>query len=255
MDKPKPIKIANITLSVPFVLASCVMVLWISWQLLSALNFSYPLWYRVLNIHQHIEEFAPQNRNRDNFAETSVQERYRLFGEVVSAINNGGKGLAQITYHDVTGEPIDSMYTELEVLHLEDVAKLITVFDFVAYICILVVLAYSVRFLGIWGGPAFKPDWRTVHISVLVMVILAAISIFIIGPLQVFNFLHDLVFPADHPWFFYYQDSLMSTSMKAPDLFGGLAVQWLLVALVGYYLWIYLFSYLVKVRVRKRNNQ
>jgi len=46
--------------------------------------------------------------------------------------------------------------------------------------------------------------------------------------------LHVLIFPADHQWFFYYQDSLMSTLMKAPDLFAGIAVQIVLLALALY---------------------
>ena len=255
MDKPNKINYSNIALSVPFVLASAVMVLWISWQLLSALNFSYPLWYRVLDIHEHIEKYAPQNRNRDNFIQTTVQERYRLFGEVVDSINAGGKGLETIRYHDVSGEPIDTMYTQQEVTHLKDVADLITVFDIVAYICMLAVLGYSVRFLGILGGGAMKPNWRLLHVAVFLLVVLAVVATIVIGPQKVFYFAHELVFPPDHPWFFYYQDSLMSTSMKAPDLFGGLAVQWLLVALTGYYLWIYLFSYLVKVRIRRKENR
>ncbi|MFT7095179.1 MAG: hypothetical protein ACJAV3_002995, partial [Alcanivorax sp.] len=31
------------------------------------------------------------------------------------------------------------------------------------------------------------------------------------------------LFPAENEWFFYWQDSLMSTLMKAPVLFGGIA--------------------------------
>jgi hypothetical protein len=46
--------------------------------------------------------------------------------------------------------------------------------------------------------------------------------------------MHVWVFPADHQWFFYYQDSLMSTLMKAPYLFGYIAVA--LVALATVFL-------------------
>mgnify|MGYP007022672661 CR=1 FL=1 len=35
-------------------------------------------------------------------------------------------------------------------------------------------------------------------------------------------------------WFFYYQESLMSTLMKAPDLFAGIAVQIALLAVIIY---------------------
>jgi hypothetical protein len=45
----------------------------------------------------------------------------------------------------------------------------------------------------------------------------------IAGPTQVFYQFHLWIFPADHQWFFYWQDSLMSTLMKAPVLFGGIA--------------------------------
>lgn len=237
-------------ISIPFVVASSVFVLWLAWQILSLVNFSYPIWYQVLDIDQHIEKYAPQNYNRDNFASTSIEERYRLFGQVVEAINRGGSGLAEITYHDISGQPIDAMYTPAEVQHLQDVANLISVFDYAAYISLALMIIYASRFLGFWGGQAVKPDWRTLHYSVLGLVGLSVVAILIIGPKKVFYFAHELVFPADHPWFFYYQESLMSTSMKAPDLFAGLAVEWLVVTLMCYYIWIYLFSYLVKKRIR-----
>jgi hypothetical protein len=58
-------------------------------------------------------------------------------------------------------------------------------------------------------------------VSAVIGVILA-----VIGPKAVFTQLHIWVFPAEHKWFFYYQDSLMSTMMHAPILFGGIAAQW-----------------------------
>jgi hypothetical protein len=39
------------------------------------------------------------------------------------------------------------------------------------------------------------------------------------------------VFPEGHQWFFYYQDSLMSTLMKAPYLFGYIALALLVLTL------------------------
>tara|TARA_Y100000588_G_scaffold356149_1_gene412087 strand:- start:498 stop:764 length:267 start_codon:yes stop_codon:yes gene_type:complete len=48
--------------------------------------------------------------------------------------------------------------------------------------------------------------------------------VFALGPKQVFYWFHIKVFPEGHQWFFYYQESLMSTLMKAPDLFGFIAV-------------------------------
>jgi hypothetical protein len=54
--------------------------------------------------------------------------------------------------------------------------------------------------------------------------------VWVVGPVQVFYVLHELVFPAGHEWFFYYQDSLMSMMMQAPNLFGPIAVLWLVLA-------------------------
>ena len=42
--------------------------------------------------------------------------------------------------------------------------------------------------------------------------------------------MHEWVFPAEHQWFFYYQESLMTVLMKAPDLFGAIAI---LIAVLG----------------------
>lgn len=237
-------------ITIPFVFASGVAALWISWMLLSSVNFTYPLWYKLLDIDQHIEKFAPQNRNRDNFIDTTAPERYRLFGEVVSAINSGGEGLAEIEYHNIHGDVVDTMYTEAEVIHLQDVANLVALFDWLAYGCLLVVIVYTTRFVGLWGGKPLKPDWRVLHLAVLIALVLSIAVVFIVGPKEVFHFAHEVAFPDEHQWFFYYQDSLMATSMKAPDLFGGLAVQWAILALVGYYLWLYCLSTLLKRRVR-----
>jgi len=49
------------------------------------------------------------------------------------------------------------------------------------------------------------------------------VIVFSIGPENVFNQLHIWVFPKENEWFFYYQDSLMSTLMLAPTLFGWIA--------------------------------
>jgi len=237
--------------SVPFILAGSVMVLWLSWQMLSVLNFTYPLWYRVLGIDAHIQTYAPQNKTKHQFEQTTMQERYRVFFATVTAINSGGEGLAEIRYRSPAGEYIDTMYTEAEVTHLQDVSNLITKFNYLSYVCIFIVVLYGTRFIGLWGGRPVKPNWHMLHLWVLVMLVVLTVIVMIIGPQKVFYLMHEMIFPPDHPWFFYYQDSLMSTSMKAPDLFGALAIEWLLFALMGYYLWIYGIGYLISKRIRQ----
>ncbi len=47
--------------------------------------------------------------------------------------------------------------------------------------------------------------------------------VLVIGRARCFYQFHVWIFPDDHQWFFYYQESLMSTLMKAPVLFGYIA--------------------------------
>src|SRR5690625_5358126 len=68
------------------------------------------------------------------------------------------------------------------------------------------------------------PPARKLLIGFTIAIAALAALILLIGPVRVFYALHDYIFPDDNPWFFYYQDSLMTTLMKAPDLFGLIAV-------------------------------
>jgi hypothetical protein len=76
--------------------------------------------------------------------------------------------------------------------------------------------------------PAAKPllIWTLTPLAALMVTVL------LLGPNKVFYRLHPLVFPPAHQWFFYYQDSLMSTMMQAPDLFGYIAVVWAALSMV-----------------------
>jgi hypothetical protein len=47
----------------------------------------------------------------------------------------------------------------------------------------------------------------------------------------VFYGLHTWIFPPGHAWFFYYQDSLMTMMMKAPELFAYIALTLAVVSL------------------------
>ena len=70
------------------------------------------------------------------------------------------------------------------------------------------------------GMPAWRG--RVVITVIAVMAVLAWLGV--VGPTEVFYQFHIWLFPADHQWFFYWQESLMSTLMKAPALFGGIAL-------------------------------
>ena len=75
------------------------------------------------------------------------------------------------------------------------------------------------------------PTGKQKIISLLSFIILLVAILSIWGFTEVFYYLHTVVFPENHQWFFYYRDSLMATLMKAPDIFSAIAAQLLLIAL------------------------
>ncbi len=211
--------------------AAGLAALWIAWRMLAAVDFLYPVFYDAIDIAGHIETFAPQNRYKADFGTTTREERLRLFSEIVDAIHASGAGLADLRYHRPEGEVIDTLLREPEVGHLQDVANLV---DRIAPVGWLAVAWTTIHLLLIrlfgWRVPSLM---RLLGASLLA--VLAGVAVvLLIGPRRVFYWFHEWVFPPDHPWFFYYQDSLMSTMMKAPDLFGAIAAALLALGLAVY---------------------
>jgi hypothetical protein len=79
-----------------------------------------------------------------------------------------------------------------------------------------------------------------------VLLAVATAAILASGPMTVFYALHDRLFPPGHPWFFYYEDSLMTLLMQAPTLFGYIAVALVALALA---LWLGLLYLMRRVWV------
>ncbi|MGS2718323.1 lipoprotein intramolecular transacylase Lit [Eionea flava] len=186
------------------------------WLVLAQHSFLYAQWYQLLNIDQTIEEYAPQNRfGRHNFTLTDDDERERLFAEIVVAIHQEGNGLSSIEYRlpDNTTTPL---LTNNEILHLQDVASLIAVLTIVMKGVAIVFMASSffLRQKNSVIAPLYK-HWQ--YAGFLLLLLVTASMIF--GVKNIFYWLHTLIFPKEHPWFFYYQDSLMSTLMQAPVIF------------------------------------
>lgn len=211
--------------------AAALAALWLSWRCMAVVDFLFPAFYEALDIRAHIEHFAPQNRYKSGFETTTREERLRLFGAIVDAIHDSGRGLAALEYHDPAGRPIDRLLREPEVVHLQDVANLVDRIAPVGWLAIAWVGIHLllIRLLG-WRVP---PLSRLLGASLLAT-IGGVLLVLAIGAKRVFYWLHDVVFPPENPWFFYYQDSLMSTMMKAPDLFGGIAAVLLLLGLAIY---------------------
>lgn len=192
----------------------------ISWHLLAQFHFAYPLGYQLLNLDEHIAEYAPLNRFKDDFELVSPAEHWRLFGEISDAVQSSGRGLQAISYPLADGKTTGLMH-EAEIIHLQDVANLIDVFYTTGIICLciwfgLIALAYWQKYQ--------LPSLKKILLGFLAGFSLVAIIVFAIGPTAVFYWLHVQIFPDGHQWFFYYQDSLMTTLMKAPDIFAFIAI-------------------------------
>ena len=83
-----------------YIAAALLGSLYLAWRTLAAADFLYPWLYDSAGIGAHIDEFAPQNRYRTDFEDTTRDERLRLFGEIVHAVRNGGQGLERIRYRE-----------------------------------------------------------------------------------------------------------------------------------------------------------
>lgn len=221
--------------------------LYLSWLALAKAEFFYGLWYDVIGIEQTITEYAPKNRYRLHFENTNKAEHIRLFAELVQAIHHGGRGLDEIVYYGPDGQPLGRLLTEPEITHLKDVAVLIDKARFVGWAAaggagLLLLLLLAQR--------APMPSITALLGVTALGVAAAGIWLVLTGPVHVFYRLHEWIFPADHQWFFYYEESLMSTLMKAPDLFGYIGAAWALTAVVVLWTLLLMTKWLHRLFVR-----
>lgn len=192
----------------------------LSWHSIARADYLYPLWYQQLSIDEHINTFAPQN-NRGKFGLELLppEEHFELFREIRQAVHHHGQGLESISYSTPSGEQQLLLHAD-EVVHLQDVARLITLLEQVSEwlmpMTIILVLLLSMTQVAV--------NWRRQALILFLLVALTIAAILLIGPTHVFYTLHVWIFPPENPWFFYYQDSLMTTLMKAPQLFGAIAI-------------------------------
>lgn len=217
------------------VASSLIVAFWLSWHLLSFFNFGYSWFYESQHIDAHIQEFGPQNKFKEGFETTSADERVRLFRAIVESINDDGAGLADIQYERADGTK-ETLLREPEVGHLEDVAVLVTGFNRVAILCLAVLVILSAA-MNMTRTRA--PSVKQIIIGMLLIGGGYVGFIFLVGPLRYFYWLHVKIFPKDSQWFFYYQESLMTTLMKAPQIFGSITLLWVGSALLLFILIIW----------------
>lgn len=193
------------------------------------LDYGYSAWYDLLDINETIESEGPLNRVRPGFERTDRAERERLFSGIVSAVNNNGEGLEALVYHDRDGRRLGSLLTGAEIIHLKDVARLVTGLRVAGWFSagLFLVLGIAAMQRRLTPPPLYR-------IAIGLVVVLGCVggALLLAGPVGVFYALHEIVFPQDHQWFFYYNESLMSMMMQAPNLFGPIALVWLIATIM-----------------------
>ncbi|MBA6349220.1 MULTISPECIES: DUF1461 domain-containing protein [unclassified Colwellia] len=207
----------------------------LSWQVNKSVNFFYKFWYSPLNIEQTIKTYAPQNtQGKQDFAQTSREQHLQSFSEIVDEIHNNGEGLARLSYLNNDNQR-RALLTKPEVVHLQDVSVLINQLRTISVINILLLL---ITIAGVSRFKQPKPAKKERYMAVIIPTVLFIAVFSLFGFTDVFYYLHTVVFPDNHQWFFYYQESLMSSLMKAPDLFAAIALSLSVIA-AGIYMLIY----------------
>jgi hypothetical protein len=202
-----------------YALTTVVLALGVTWALYAQADYGYAFWYNALDIDQHIDEYGPLNRyQRPDLEALDAPHHIELFHQIRVAVHDGGEGLASIHYPDRQGTRV-ALLRPAEVQHLRDVAHLIDSGRWALAVAFLAWLPLAAR---VARRPA--PDWRRRALVAVTPLLAMVVWLLVAGPEAVFYQFHIWLFPADHEWFFYWQDSLMSTLMKAPVLFGGIAV-------------------------------
>jgi hypothetical protein len=224
-------------------LAALPAALLAGWQLLVSVDFLYPVWYEVIGIDRTIAEYAPKNHYREHFELTTREERRRLFAAIVAAIHDGGRGLETLTYHDDQGKTVDPLLRAPEIIHLRDVARLV---DWLYRLGLGAALVWMLALAALWRLRLPPPPPGRYFAGLGLLAVVLTLVIIASGAEKVFYAAHTLIFPAGHPWFFYYEESLMTMLMKAPDLFAAIAAEWLLLTALCYWLGIRLSRRIIR---------
>jgi Protein of unknown function (DUF1461) len=218
-------------------LAALPAALLAGWQLLRSVDYLYPLWYGVIGIDRTIAEYGPKNHYREHFELTTREERRRLFAAIVAAIHDDGLGLETLTYHDSLGNPVAPLLRAPEIIHLRDVARLV---DWLYRLGLGAVAVWFIALVCLWRLRLPPPPLGRYLAGLGLPAVVLILAVIASGAEKVFYKAHTLIFPAGHQWFFYYEESLMTMLMKAPDLFAAIAVEWLLLTSLCYWLVIWL---------------
>jgi uncharacterized membrane protein len=203
----------------------------ISWQINKSADFFYSFWYQQLNIEQTITTYVPDNTfDKKDYIDTSTEQRVDNFSDIVTEIHNNGEHLAQLSYLNKNQE-VKKLLTLAEIIHLEDVSHLIQKLTLISVGNLFILLLFSII---VYQKKLYLPKIKDQLLAVVLPSLLLIVLLFLFGFTEVFYYLHTVVFPDNHQWFFYYQESLMSSLMKAPDLFAGISITLTVIGLIIY---------------------
>lgn len=209
-------------------MAIVVAALFVGWRALAAADFGYPVFYELLDIERTIATYGPENDTRPGFHATSEAERERIFAAIADAVRGQGRGLESIRYSLPAGQPVPVL-TAAEIQHLRDVAALVTAFERTGWAAMAIMAGLlGVAWMRLWQ----PPSTRRFAAGVALVAGAGTLVVLGLGPMAVFYWLHERIFPPEHQWFFWYEESLMSMLMQAPNLFGAIAVAWLALTVV-----------------------
>jgi len=207
-------------------LVSFIVALGLSWHGLASVDFAYPIWHDHAGIAQTIAQYGPLNHYKPGLADTTFAVRYDLFAQIVTAIHQQGQDLQQLAYTH-QGQTI-ALLRPPEVRHLQAVAALVDQAD-----------RLWLQSIGLWFGltvfllwQRWLPTRRQAWWWLMALLGLLLVPLAWMGFEPLFYALHEQFFAPGHPWFFYYEDSLMTTLMQAPDLFAWIGATLLVVAVV-----------------------
>lgn len=226
------------SIAAAYTLSGLLVALALSWALLAMANFSYGLWHDHGGIGAAIDRYGPENKYRAGFHLTTKEQRQELFAGIVKAIHFDPALLSSLSYR-VAGHEEQTLLTKPEVVHLQDVARLVRLGAWVALTALLVWVGSAAFFVA--RKQAF-PAFGYQCLGILAGLVVTGCVVWMVGAVEVFYLLHTWVFPDGHAWFFYYQESLMSTMMYAPVLFGWIAAEWLILTLLVFVLLQYLLG-------------
>ena len=213
------------------VMCLCLLILSLlaAWHLLATQNFPYRTWYDVLALGENIEEYGPVNVSKKDFHLTDKPQHISLFAGIVDGIQHEPDTLSDIRY--LANGQSHQLLHEAELIHLKDVHQLVQQ----AYRAGAAVLAFMVILAVVLVKlKSPLPDLWRLHLVAALVIAAGAAALALFGAEAVFYQLHIWAFPEGHQWYFFYEESLMSTMMKAPVLFGGIALELVVLALFLY---------------------